>query len=239
MEGWWSELAERRLEPELMDQPGLTLDELEGALRGLARVNWLSGTAKGFWKSIRPLVEESGSSPLHLLDVACGGGDIAIQLAQLAQRMGLRLKVSGCDINPESLALAERRAMGAGVEVSFFRADVINESLPKGVDIVCSSLFLHHLETDAVVQLLVNMREAATRLVLVSDLIRSRWGFVQTWCGIRLLTRSRICHVDGPLSVRAAFTLREAVDLAERAGMVGASVSKRWPERFLLTWARS
>ena len=54
--------------------------------------------------------------------------------------------------------------------------------------------------------------------------------------GSRLLTRSPIVHVDGPLSVRAAFTVAEARQLAERAGLSGATIRRHWPQRFLLSW---
>jgi hypothetical protein len=56
--------------------------------------------------------------------------------------------------------------------------------------------------------------------------------------GTRLLSRSPVVHVDGPRSVAAAFTPAEALDLAQRAGLTGATVVRRWPCRFLLTWRR-
>jgi hypothetical protein len=45
--------------------------------------------------------------------------------------------------------------------------------------------------------------------------------------------------MDGPLSVRAAFTIAEARQLAEEAGLHGAAISWRWPFRFLLQWRRA
>ena len=47
-----------------------------------------------------------------------------------------------------------------------------------------------------------------------------------------------VARVDGPLSVRAAFSTQEVRALAEQAGMVSAQVCRRWPWRFLLTWKR-
>jgi hypothetical protein len=58
------------------------------------------------------------------------------------------------------------------------------------------------------------------------------------YVGTRLLSASPIVHVDGPLSVAAAFTCVEAQELARRAGLEGATVARRWPFRFLLTWSR-
>jgi hypothetical protein len=56
--------------------------------------------------------------------------------------------------------------------------------------------------------------------------------------GSRVLTTSHVVHVDGPRSVEGAFTRAEALALAERAGLNGARVSRRWPFRWLLTWRR-
>ena len=55
----------------------------------------------------------------------------------------------------------------------------------------------------------------------------------------QLWTRSDVARVDGPRSVRAAFTLREARAMAEEAELVGALVHRAWPERFILKWRRS
>jgi hypothetical protein len=100
------------------------------------------------------------------------------------------------------------------------------------------SLFLHHLDEPQAVELLRRMSESARHLVLVNDLIRGRLGYALAWLGTRLLTRSRVVHVDGPLSVEGAFTRAEALELAERAGLHGATIVRRWPCRFLLTWQR-
>jgi len=82
------------------------------------------------------------------------------------------------------------------------------------------------------------MRDAARHLVVVSDLRRTRLGYLFAWVGCRLLSRSRVFHVDGTRSVEAAFTMDEARRLAERAGLAGARIVARWPQRFLLTWRR-
>jgi hypothetical protein len=122
--------------------------------------------------------------------------------------------------------------------VTFATLDVAHEPLPEGFDVVLCSLFLHHLDDDGAVALLRRMRGAARRLVVVSDLRRTALGHLYALVGCRLLSRSPVFHVDGPRSVEAAFTSGEARDLAARAGLAGARVVQRWPQRFLLTWRR-
>src|SRR5437763_1778104 len=83
------------------------------------------------------------------------------------------------------------------------------------------------LEESDALTMLRHMRDAAAELVLVNDLERSRLGFALAWVACRLLSRSPVVHFDGPASVRSAFTPKEALALAERAGLTGAKVGRR------------
>ena len=121
----------------------------------------------------------------------------------------------------------------------FFTHDAIRDPLPDGFDVVTCSLFLHHLSDDDAGTVLRRIKDAAGRLVLVNDLARSRFNFLAVWLACHLTTRSRVVRFDGPASVRSAFTPAEAAALAGRAGMTGATVSHRFPCRFLLSWSRT
>ena len=120
----------------------------------------------------------------------------------------------------------------------FFQADVFAEPLSESYDAVISSLFLHHLEEARAVELLRHMAQSARSCVLINDLERSTLGYWLAYVGTRLLSRSEVVHVDGPRSVEGAFTVAEARQLAEQAGLSGATVRKRWPCRYLLRWRR-
>jgi SAM-dependent methyltransferase len=221
-----------------MDQPGLDLAVHSQALRGLGRINRVSRSASILWPEIAGLARTESRRPVRVLDLAAGGGDVAIALARRARRDGLDIAIEGCDISPVAVRFANRAADAAGVPVRFFPLDALNELLPTGVDIVTCSLFLHHLDGDQAFRLMRKMAGAARSTILVNDLLRSRAGYWLAWAGCRLLSRSRIIHHDGPVSVRAAFNLDEVRDLSERAGLVGARLQRRWPWRFLLSWSR-
>ena len=233
-----SSLAVRHRQPELMDNPDLEATLHQQALMGLRRGHWISGTAATLWKPIHRLADQAPESTLRILDVACGGGDVAVALAVRARRFGISIDISGCDISQTAIDRAMRTASAHSVQANFFRADAVSSPLPGGYDIVYSSLFLHHLDDADAVKLLQSMKQAAGRMVLVNDVIRSRLGYVLMWCGLCLLTRSRICHVDGLRSVRAAFTLKEVQEIATRAKLNSAVLTRHWPQRFLLTWSR-
>jgi 2-polyprenyl-3-methyl-5-hydroxy-6-metoxy-1,4-benzoquinol methylase len=227
----------RRREPELIDQPDLEEQLHAGALHGLERLNFWSGSAGILWRPIRALARRTGT-PLRLLDLATGAGDVPLRLWHKARRAGLALEVAGCDRSPRAVAHACRRAAETGAEVHFFECDALTGLLPEDYDIVTCSLFLHHLDEGPAVELLRRMGQSARRLVLVSDLRRGLSGLLLAYAATRLLTASPVVHRDGPLSVNAAFTPSEALALAHRAGLAGARVVHRWPCRYLLFWER-
>jgi SAM-dependent methyltransferase len=228
-----SGLRTRRRITELMDDPALDPAEHRRALAGLARLNRFSNSAGVLWPALAKLARELGR-PVRVLDVATGSGDVPRALQTRAQRAGLALELTGCDLSPIAIAEAAR----AGGAVRFFTHDVLHSPLPAGFDVVSCSLFLHHLGEEDAVILLERLQSAAEHLVLVNDLARSRFNFCAVWLASHLLTRSRVVRFDGPASVRSAFTPAEALALAERAGLHGATVRGKFPCRFLLSWRR-
>jgi 2-polyprenyl-3-methyl-5-hydroxy-6-metoxy-1,4-benzoquinol methylase len=111
--------------------------------------------------------------------------------------------------------------------------------LPDGYDVVVSSLFLHHLSDAEALGLLRRLRSAVRRGIVITDLNRHYAGYLLAYLGTRLLTRSPMAHYDGPLSVQAAFNVREVHDLARQAGLDGATIRRVLAMRYLLEWRRS
>jgi SAM-dependent methyltransferase len=237
-----------------MDDPALAASEHEAALRGLARINRLTLAARLTWEPIARLARDVAATPrgapagvraadrapapLRVLDVATGAGDLPIALSRLARSRGVALELAACDVSPRAVERARLAAERSGERVETFVHDALQGPLPEGFDVVTCSLFLHHLADDDAAATLARMAAAARRLVVAQDLLRSRAGLAWAVVGSRALTRSRVVHVDAALSVRAAFSADEAAALARRAGLSGACIRPRWPQRFVLEWRR-
>jgi SAM-dependent methyltransferase len=218
-----------------MDDPTLDPREHVRALRGLERINALSRPVDAIWPALCRFARLKASRPLRVLDVACGAGDLLAALARRARRRGVALELAGCDISPTALAYARSRTPTC----ELFLHDVIGHDLPAGYDVICSSLFLHHLSDAQARTLLTRMSHAATLGIIVNDLLRHVWGWRLAWVVTRLVSRSPVVHQDGPQSVAAAFTLDEVRALAHSAGLTNVQLVRCWPFRFLLTWYRS
>jgi len=241
----WQVEPERK--PELMDDPALPAAEHRAALDALATINAVSFTTQQMVAGVARILP--GPLPagrtLQVVDLACGGGDITLSLAdRLARRLAgpgppAAVHVLGIDASPRAIErareLAGHRDAARQGNVDFAVRDVLAEGCPP-CDVAVCSLFLHHLDDLPAIEVLRSMAAAARLGGVVSDLVRSRAGLVLAVLGTTLLTRSRVARVDGPLSVRAARTPAEYRQLVARAGLPQAVVRRCWPERVVLCW---
>ncbi|QDU88246.1 Ubiquinone biosynthesis O-methyltransferase [Pirellulimonas nuda] len=230
-------LRHRRLQPELMDDPEIDPRLHAAALRGLNRINAASRTAPSLWRAIRKATGVRRGDRLRVLDVACGGGDVARGLWRHGRRAGVALSLHGVDISPTAVERA-RAHTPPGTAVSYSVADALQGPLPFDFDVVTCTLFLHHLPEADAARLLKQLAQAARVAVIVSDLRRSTAGYWLAQAACRTLTRSPIVHVDGPRSVEGAFTIEEFRQLANEAGLHGVRVGRQWPQRLLAVWRR-
>ena len=136
-----------------------------------------------------------------------------------------------------SAAGAAGTSDAASAGPQFFVADALAGPPLPAADIVTCSLFVHHLDEAGAVALLARLSAASRHLLLVTDLRRTRAGLALASVAARLATRSPVVHADAPASVRAAFTPDEARQLAQRAGLRDAVVSRVFPQRWLLRWS--
>jgi 2-polyprenyl-3-methyl-5-hydroxy-6-metoxy-1,4-benzoquinol methylase len=237
-----SSLRERHLQPEIMDRPDVDAGAHHQALDAIARINYISASSLILWPPIRNLCRErqraGDSRPVRVLDIATGGGDVPARLWRRARRKGIPLEVGGCDFSPVAVEHARQTAARMKADVSFFQLDLLNEPIPAGYDVITCSLFLHHLDEAQAVTVLGKMRQAAGTLALVNDLARARLGWWAAYFGTRLVTRSPMVHFDGVISVEGSFTPEEALAVAHKAGWDGATVRRKFPFRYLLSWRR-
>lgn len=233
----WEGLAVRRLQPERMDDPTLDGELHRQALGGLSRLNSLGGAARLIWPGLRDLSKRLGRA-LRVLDIATGGGDVPLALWRIARRQRLQIEFAGCDVSSRAIHFAQAQADSAAAPLKFFQHDALGQTLPTGYDAVICSLFLHHLQCEQASELLRRMADAGGSLLIVSDLLRSRSNWLLTYLASRTLTRSPVVHADGPMSMEAAFNLQEVRQLVVEAGLVGATLRRAWPCRFILEWNR-
>ena len=235
---WRINTSQRRVQAEIMDDPDLDADVHRQALLGLERINSISRSAQSLWPAIRSHARAQPNRPLRVLDVACGGGDVTRKLWRMAQQAQVPLILHGCDVSPTALTHAREQAGAINARIVYLACDVLRDPLPDGYDVMLCTLFLHHLH-DAAATTVLSKMALSSELVLVSDLVRSPLTLALAWLGTRLVTNSKVVHIDGPRSVQGAYTPSELRELARQADMHGAVVRRQFPTRMLLTWRRN
>ncbi|MBU6450407.1 MAG: methyltransferase domain-containing protein [Cyanobacteria bacterium REEB67] len=232
----------RKRVPEIMDDPLLAPDLHEAALQGLERLNTLSDGVGVLAGPIISLAEKLNAERpgriITVLDIACGAGDLPVQLYAHLKKRALNVRVHGLDISEVAVQYASAKGRTAGSGCTFSRHDVLQDELPDGYDVITTSLFTHHLDPPEIKTLMAKMAAKANHLVLVNDLERSWTSLWSVALATRLVTTSAVVHHDGPASVRAAFTAAEMLDMARQAGLNGAKVQGHWPCRILLSWQK-
>lgn len=165
------------------------------------------------------------AGPASVLDVGCGAGDMALDLA----RRFPQLRMTGFDLSETMLSF------GAGL--SRVQGDV--HRLPfrdRSVDYVISSHFFHHLSDEGIVRTLREFDRIARRGIVVNDLLRRRRAVF--WIRLFTLWANPYVKADGPLSVKRGFTVPEIEALTRRAGLDWLQVRVHFGHRFTLAGER-
>ena len=230
----------RTITPELVDQPSPDPALLAESLADLAWLNrYLGGTATLIHQLNRLL---DGVTPrrLRVLDVGAGGADMLVALRQSCLRSGFELEGVALDLGRETTQQAAKNIGGVWCKVlRVARGDA--RALPfcdHAFDVAISSTFLHHLDEGDAVVVLKEMARVSDLGIVVSDLRRELWGYVAAWTLANTVwRRHRYTHHDATVSMRAAFSLEEAIALAQRAGLTAVVEPQLW-FRWAVRWRR-
>ncbi len=206
---------------ELLDDPRAAAPSVRESLRNIARANrWLGGAA-ALRYALGRVITGFRDSPVSLLDIGTGTGDLPRMARDWAARRGVTLVPLGIELS----GVAARLARESGVET------VVGDggSLPfrdRSVDLILISQVAHHFSPAAIVRLFREAARVARHAVLVSDLRRSRvaaWGFPLAGWALRF---DRFTRQDGVTSLRRGFTRPGLARLLEQAGLPAAVVRR-------------
>ena len=136
---------QRSTETEIMDDLECSGTVLDRTLRELEIINkWLGGNAVTIGALSKLFNNLSKERTYRLVDVGCGGGDMAKHIYEWGQQHGFKFEVLGIDANPNAVNFAKENVWNIP-SVSFRRMNIFeSEFQDLQCDVVVGSLFYHH-----------------------------------------------------------------------------------------------
>ncbi|MFJ4220753.1 methyltransferase domain-containing protein [Curtobacterium luteum] len=211
---------------ELMDDPDCDPRALDRTFRRFAVVNALVSGWRTVWRThVMPALPADGRG--RVLDLGCGGGDLARALVRWAASDGFEVEVVGVDPDPRAIAAANRSRTRGVV----FREQSSDDLVTAGerFDVVVSNHVLHHLDDAARSTFLADSARLAASRVVHSDIRRSRNAYRSYALASPLVAAGTFVRVDGLRSIRRSFT----VDELRRALPAGWVAEAAAPHRVL------
>jgi 2-polyprenyl-3-methyl-5-hydroxy-6-metoxy-1,4-benzoquinol methylase len=190
---------------EAMDDPQCDTQKLHRTLRQFERLN-------RFFSSYRKLLTEwvlddmarTPDRPRRLLDVGCGGGDIAEWAVNEARRRQLPLTVRAVDSHPKVFAYVSKR-LEQYPQIECRCENALDPETWRDCDYVFGNHFLHHLPDSVIRGLLEQLGRSPVRRFIFDDLRRSPFSYA-CWSVIApVLFPGGFATGDGRLSIRRGF----------------------------------
>lgn len=194
---------------ELMDDPDCDLKRLERTYGWFARLNpWLARWNAIYRSRIRPILEASEAP--RILDLGCGGADLAHLISRRAAQDGLGVEILAVDPDERAIAYALRQPLPDNVSIrSCSSSDLVDEG--QQFDIVLSNHVLHHLEEPDLVAFLRDSALLSRNLVVHNDIRRDDLAWLSFWPVGLVAGLDSFILIDGLRSVRRAWHPEELV----------------------------
>lgn len=212
--------------PEWMDED-CTYDDFRQCLLDLGRVNRLTLSYRPTLAYLDRLHSKVKSpSPLRIVDVGSGGGDMLRHIEVWARRRGIAVELTGIDLNPYA-ARAAREFAATDSRIIWITGDAYIHAGP--VDVVLSSLFTHHLEEDEIVRFLAWSEATARQGWFVNDLCREATPYKLFGLMAKVMRWHQFVQHDGPVSFRRSFREEDWRRMLAKAHIAVESVRlSRW-----------
>jgi SAM-dependent methyltransferase len=212
---------------ELMDEP-CSYADLRACLHDIARVNSLTLAHRPTMSWLNRLVDAMPglSTPLRIVDVGCGYGDMLRRIDAWAERRGIAVTLTGIDLNPDAIRAA-REATPPTQRIDWLVGDALSDHPTDDTDVVLSTLLTHHLPNPEIVRFLGWMEKTAQRGWFINDLHRQPvpYHLFRLWA--RFSNWHAFVRNDGPVSIRRSFVPEDWEKLCAAAQIAPESVSIR------------
>ncbi|MDP4712301.1 MAG: methyltransferase domain-containing protein [Saprospiraceae bacterium] len=231
-----SKFSQRSTQQELLDGDHLPFEDIRRNMEELDVINSALGGHRITLAGIRSLLRSvaPSSTPLHICEIGCGGGDNLRVVKQYLDRKGIPAVYTGIDLNPHCIAYAQSRKENAGI--TFVCSDYKNAVFASHPHILFSSLFCHHFTDEALWQQWQWMKEKSKLGFFVNDLHRHPLAYYSIRWLTQMFSKSYLVKNDAPLSVLRGFRRPELIALQQSVLPGKITLQWQWAFRWLLIY---
>lgn len=229
------DFSRRSTKPERMDTEAIAYEDFRTCLKHLNVVNHLTLAYRPTLHWLGRAVRRAGGGELSIVDIGSGHGDMLRLIHRWAAGRGVKVTLTGVDLNPWS-ARAAAEATPPGMSIAYITADLFDYQPARTPDIILSSLFAHHLPDAALVRFLQWMEGTARLGWFINDLRRSPIAHALFGAGTAIGPWHRFIRHDGLISITRSFVEDDWERLLAAAGIDRArvEVARCFPYRLCL-----
>jgi 2-polyprenyl-3-methyl-5-hydroxy-6-metoxy-1,4-benzoquinol methylase len=211
-------MTTRSSEKEKIDDLNLHGEPLHKALKSLEWVNRWFGNHRSVVKAIHGIYKKE-ERPLSIVDLGCGGGDLALAVAKSLQKQKIEFTITGIDGNANTIAYAQKKCIVFS-EINFLQFDILKKDFNiQPCDILISSHFMYHFTGEGLVNFLKSNLSAISTAFIFSELKRNRFAMRLFKFSHFLLPLSKLAKEDGLLAIKRSFSEKEWLAILQQAGI--------------------
>lgn len=218
-------MSKRSQQQELIDLGSAFYSKSEyvDCLHKLGCINhWLGGNRATFWA-----FNQLERTPESILDVGCGGGQLAIHLAKKFPYA----KIQGIDLSSEAISFANEQ-LNKEPSIKTVRYSIpLSASLqepPKSYDVLTATLLCHHLTDEDLIDFLKKSVEIAKEAVIINDLHRNIFASLSYGVIAPIFFSNRLIIHDGLISIKRAFKRKDWLEYLNLAQIPFEACSLSW-----------
>ncbi|MFT6865707.1 MAG: 2-polyprenyl-3-methyl-5-hydroxy-6-metoxy-1,4-benzoquinol methylase [Cyclobacteriaceae bacterium] len=225
-------LKQRSGELEIMDDLDINGPVIDQTLKELDVINRRLGGNQISLSSFENLLKTHNIS--SVADLGCGGGDILIEMANIAFKRKKKTSFIGFDANPHIIEYA-RNHTKQWPNITFEAENIFDAAFQKKhFDLIHCCLFLHHFTEDELVSLFRQFKTQAKVAIVVNDLQRHWLAYYSIKLITRFFSKSYMVRNDAAVSVARGFHRAEWKTIMQKAGIHQYELKWRWAFRWQL-----
>jgi len=218
--------------PETMDDFQMEGEILRDALDKIASINQLLGGNKVTLEGIKNLIkDQSATTPIRILDIGCGNGDMLRSLADYAKQRNLNFILVGIDAN--NFTITHARSLSVSyTNITYECVDIFDElTEPVVADIVLCTLTLHHFKDDEIIKLLQHYSHARLGIV-INDLQRSALAYYLFTALCFVFRLNKMSREDGLVSILRGFKKADLESYSNKLKLKKFQITWKWAFRY-------